>query len=88
MALGKSIVQFDLTEGRVSAGRASLYALPNDAVDLARKLVDLLEDAPLRAEMGRIGRRRIEEELEWRYEVPRLLAAYETLVQPSPARRP
>ena len=30
MALGKPIVQFDLTEGRVSAGDASLYARPND----------------------------------------------------------
>ncbi len=88
MALGKPIVQFDLTEGRVSSGRASLYAKPNDAVDLARKLVDLLEDAPLRAEMGRIGRRRIEEELEWRYEAPKLLAAYEMLFQSSSARRP
>ena len=30
MAVGKPIVQFELKEGRVSAGEASLYALPND----------------------------------------------------------
>src|SRR5207248_480996 len=35
MALGKPIVQFDLTEGRFSAQSASLYARRNDAVDLA-----------------------------------------------------
>src|SRR5262249_59079280 len=39
MALGKPIVQFDLTEGRVSAGKASLYARRNDPVDLAQKIV-------------------------------------------------
>jgi hypothetical protein len=29
--------------------------------------------------MGEVGRRRIENELEWRHEVPKLLAAYEWL---------
>ena len=29
--------------------------------------------------MGELGRKRVENELEWRYEVPKLLAAYETL---------
>jgi len=29
--------------------------------------------------MGEFGRRRVENELEWRYEVPKLLAAYDTL---------
>jgi glycosyltransferase involved in cell wall biosynthesis len=36
MALGKPVVQFDLTEGRVSAGDASWYARPNDVIDLAQ----------------------------------------------------
>ena len=44
MALGKPIVQFDLTEGRVSAGEASWYARPNDVADLAQKMVALLDD--------------------------------------------
>jgi hypothetical protein len=29
--------------------------------------------------MGAYGRRRVENELEWRYEVPKLLAAYDAL---------
>ena len=37
MALGKPIVQFDLTEGRFSARDASLYARKNDPRDLARR---------------------------------------------------
>jgi glycosyltransferase involved in cell wall biosynthesis len=79
MALGKPIVQFDLAEGRRSAERASLYARKNDAQDLAAKLVELLDDSLRRAEMGEFGRRRVENELEWRHEAPKLLTAYEAL---------
>jgi glycosyltransferase involved in cell wall biosynthesis len=77
MALGKPIVQFDVTEGRFSAGDASLYARPNDAVDLAEKIVALIDDPARRAEAGRIGRARVENELAWPHEAPKLLAAYE-----------
>lgn len=79
MALGKPMVQFELREGRVSAQEASLYARPNDARDMAHKIVELLDDAPRRAAMGAYGRQRIEQVLEWRYEAPKLLAAYEAL---------
>jgi len=79
MALGKPIVQFDLTEGRVSAQGASLYALKNDPIDLARKLVALLDDADLRARMGAAALERVKNELAWEHEVPRLLAAYDEL---------
>jgi len=79
MALGKPIVQFDLTEGRFSAQDASLYAKKNDPQSLAAKIVELIDDPERRAAMGAYGRRRVENELEWRYEVPKLLAAYEAL---------
>lgn len=79
MALGKPIVQFDLTEGRVSAQDASLYAKENDPVDMALKIVQLLDDAELRQRMGEFGRNRVRNELEWRYEVPKLLAAYDAV---------
>jgi glycosyltransferase involved in cell wall biosynthesis len=79
MALGKPIVQFDLTEGRFSARDASLYAKQNDVVDLAEKIVALLDDPEARERMGRYGRERVENELEWKYEVPKLLAAYDAL---------
>jgi glycosyltransferase involved in cell wall biosynthesis len=85
MALGKPIVQFDLTEGRCSAQQASLYARRNDPVDFARKVIDLLDNPEKRREMGEFGRRRVENELEWRYEVPKLLAAYDALWQPAGA---
>jgi glycosyltransferase involved in cell wall biosynthesis len=79
MALGKPMVQFDLAEGRFSAQAASLYARRNNAFDFALKITELLDDPQKRLELGAYGRRRVENELEWRYEVPKLLAAYEVL---------
>jgi glycosyltransferase involved in cell wall biosynthesis len=79
MALGKPIVQFDLTEGRFSAGDASVYARRNDPIDFAEKIIELLDDPERRARMGESGRRRVIEELEWRHEAPKLLAAYDRL---------
>lgn len=76
MALGKPIVQFDLAEGRFSAQQASLYAAKNDPVDMAEKIVELLDDPEKRSKMSQFGRERVENELEWRYETPKLLAAY------------
>lgn len=79
MALGKPIVQFDLLEGRFSARDASLYVRRNDPHAMARGIVTLLDDPERRARMGAYGRHRVEHELEWRHEVPKLLAAYEAL---------
>jgi glycosyltransferase involved in cell wall biosynthesis len=80
MALGKPIVQFDLTEGRVSASDASWYARPNDVADLAQKMVALLADENQRIHMGAVGRERVERVLSWQHEAPRLLAAYDNLL--------
>lgn len=79
MALERPIVQFDLVEGRVSAQHASLYATRNDPLDFADKIVQLLSDPQQRAAMGRYGRERVEKELSWEHEAPRLLEAYDTL---------
>jgi glycosyltransferase involved in cell wall biosynthesis len=79
MAFRRPIVQFDLTEGRFSAGEASLYAAKNDPVDLAEKIGELLDDPARRREMGAYGRRRVETELAWEYSEKQLLAAYAAL---------
>jgi len=79
MALGKPVVQFDLTEGRFSAREASLYARGNDVADMAEKILYLLDRPELRAKMGNYGKQRVENELEWRHEEPKLLAAYDAL---------
>lgn len=87
MALSRPVVQFDLTEGRLSAGLASVYARPNDPAELAEKTEALLETPTLRRQMGEYGRRRVEEQLAWKYSIPILLDAYQTLFTGKVVRR-
>lgn len=82
MCLGKPIVQFDMIEGRYSAGDASLYARPNDARDFADKIATLLDDAEQRARRGRLGRDRVLNHLAWHHQAPTLLEAYRALSLP------
>lgn len=77
MAFSKPIVQFEVTEGRYSAQEASLYATPNDTTDMAVKILSLIDNPARSAEMGRIGRARVENELSWDYQVDTLIAAYQ-----------
>lgn len=77
MALGKPIVQFDLTEGRYSAQDASLYAERNNARDMADKIVMLLDDSERREKMAAIGRERILNELSWDHTSRALISAYD-----------
>jgi glycosyltransferase involved in cell wall biosynthesis len=84
MALGRPIVQYDLHEGRVSAGPSSLYAERNEPAALARDICRLLDDPALRERMGAAGRERFVGELSWARQVPRLLAAYDRAL----AKRP
>lgn len=78
MALAKPIVQFDFKEGRFSAQEASLYAdKVNQVPDFAQKILWLLERPQERRRMGDFGRKRVEEELAWKYSVQNLLAAYD-----------
>lgn len=78
MALGKPIVQFDMKEGRFSAGESSLYADNHGGVpDFADKILWLLDHPEERERMGVFGRARVERELAWDYSVTNLLAAYD-----------
>ncbi len=88
MALGKPIVQFDLTEGRRSAGGASLYARANDVIDFAEKIDALLRDPALRRGMGAIGRDRVLRQFSWNYSAPVLLRAYAKALESRRLRAP
>lgn len=77
MTLRKPIVQFEMKEGRASAGEASLYARPDDPADFAEKIAWLLDRPDERSRMGEIGRARVLDGFSWSHSAPRLLAAYD-----------
>lgn len=79
MTLEKPVVQFDLTEGRASAGEAARYAQANDPEDFAAQIAWLIDHPDERARMGRLGRTRVLERLSWAQSEPLLLAAYERI---------
>lgn len=79
MTLEKPVVQFDLTEGRASAGEASRYARANDPEDFAAHIAWLIENPGEGARMGRAGRERVLRDLSWSHSVPHLLRAYERI---------
>ena len=86
MTLEKPMVQFELTEGRVSANGASLYAKANDPIDYARNIAQLIDDPDLRSRMGQIGRKRVTEDLSWAHTTPQLLAAYDRIFEKMSSR--
>jgi glycosyltransferase involved in cell wall biosynthesis len=68
MAYGLPVVAFDLHETRVSAGPAAVYVEPNDVDLFACAVVDLLDQPDVRSEMGRLGRKRVVDELAWEHQ--------------------
>jgi glycosyltransferase involved in cell wall biosynthesis len=76
---GLPVVGYDLTENRVSAGQAALFATPNRERELARRIAELLDDPDRRAQMSRAGQERVRSVLAWEHSAPVLLAAYDRL---------
>jgi glycosyltransferase involved in cell wall biosynthesis len=86
MAMEKPIVTFDLKETRYSARDAALYVRPNDEKGFAQAIVTLMDDEKMRRELGRRGRARIENELNWDIVKQSLLNAYAQCLAPRPER--
>lgn len=80
MAAGTPVVAFDLTETRITAGRAAAYATPNDPHEFAAAIDRLLDDPARRARMGAIGRARIARTFAWEHSKSDLLRAYAHLL--------
>jgi len=78
MAMARPIVAFDLTETRVSAGDAALYAPRNDEAAFAGQIALLLDDDVKRRALGEHGRERLGRELGWDHSREQLLRAYAT----------
>jgi glycosyltransferase involved in cell wall biosynthesis len=79
MVFGKPIVQFDVTEGRVTAGESAIYVEKNDVIEFAEAIIDLLNDSEKRRKIGEIGRKRIIEKLNWENQRLNLERAYKYL---------
>jgi glycosyltransferase involved in cell wall biosynthesis len=79
MAFELPVVAFDLRETRVSAQDAAVYATPNDVHEYAKALVELLDDDAARAQLGKLGRARVEDELAWSHQERAYLAVYQRL---------
>jgi len=88
MAFGLPVVAFDLRETRVSADSAAVYARPNDVDSYARAIVDLVDDPNRRAEMGRRGRERVEQQLAWSHQQWAYLAVFDELTDRAPEPAP
>jgi glycosyltransferase involved in cell wall biosynthesis len=80
MAFELPLVAFDLRETRISADDAAVYVPPGDLHGYARAIIDLMDDEPRRAELGRIGRARVEQELAWNYQERAYLDVYRGLL--------
>lgn len=80
MAMARPIVSFELIEARYSAGAAATYVPANDELAFAQAISDLLDDPERRAEMGQVGRKRLEEELSWEFSRQELIRFYERLI--------
>jgi len=79
MALGKSIVSFDLKESRYTAQQAAIYVTPNDERQFARAIVSLMDNPAEREKMGAFGLKRVKKELAWQHVSKNLLSAYQSM---------
>ena len=80
MAFGLPVVAFDLRETRVSAGDAAVYVRPNDVLQYAEAIIDLVDDEATRIRLGALGRERVERDLAWSHQRNAYLALYQELI--------
>lgn len=80
MALKKPIVQYDLKKSRFSDRGTSLYDECGNTSDFAEKIIQLIDNSILRAEMAEYGYNRVVRDLSWNYEGMKLIKLYENVL--------
>ncbi|MCG7851179.1 MAG: glycosyltransferase family 4 protein [Methanosarcinaceae archaeon] len=80
MSFKKPIVQFYTTESEFTAGGAAISIRSNDVVQFADAILALLDDPARRAEMGEIGRGRIDALLSWQLQKEKLRTVYDRVL--------
>jgi glycosyltransferase involved in cell wall biosynthesis len=80
MAFELPVVAFDLHETRISAGSAAVYVTPNDVREYAQAIVALMDDPAVRAQLGKVGRARVEDELAWEHQERAYVGVYAKMI--------
>lgn len=80
MAFAVPVLTTDLKETRLSAGQAAAVVADDDAPGFAKTLAELIDDPDRRAEMGRVGRARIVDDLAWEHQAPKYLGVFDRLL--------
>lgn len=81
-AFGLPLACFDLQESRRLGSGAGVFVPPGDVGALATAVLDLLDDSQRRRDLGRAGRRMVEERLCWERQATSYLAAVSPPVSP------
>lgn len=80
MAFGLPVIAFDLKETRVSAQSGARYVVPATPSAYADAIEELLADSRTRSAMGRAGRARAVEFLDWRHQSEAFISVYTRLL--------
>lgn len=88
MAHEVPVVAVDLRETRRCAGDAAVYVSGRDRREAALATSELLDDPARRRRMGRLGRKRIEHELDWRLQARAYVGVFDDLAASARRRRP
>ncbi|HEY3716338.1 MAG TPA: glycosyltransferase family 4 protein [Jatrophihabitantaceae bacterium] len=80
MAYCLPIVSFDLVETRVSAGESAVYVESGDVAAFARAWMGLLDNPYERERRGRLGRRRVSQDLDWRPQAAKYVAVWRSVL--------
>jgi glycosyltransferase involved in cell wall biosynthesis len=88
MAFELPVVAFDLRETRVSAREAAVYVRPNCIAEYAAAIVALMDDAPTRHRLGKLGRLRVEQQLAWPHQERSYLGVYAAVLGQGSAAAP
>ncbi|MET0132916.1 MAG: glycosyltransferase family 4 protein [Kibdelosporangium sp.] len=79
MAYALPVVSYRLTETVVSAGDCAVYLEPGDVTGFADAVVTLLDDPQRCARLGRAGRARAEQVLDWRPQAEAYVGVFDSL---------
>lgn len=86
MAMGRPVVAYDLHEVRDTAQNAGVYVRSNDPREFGDAILELLDSPEKRRAMSQEAIKRFTEVLAWEHQRPKLLSAYQLILNDDAAR--